>query len=448
MGSQTSNLARFAVALAVTVTAAPPAYADLVVGPDGTRQPIERHRALLVHQGPQTTIVEEVYARSTVRRGLWIKAFHKAPTFAEAPADPFDTIAEATDVKRPHNRALRARVFGPSVVTLLGQKLFRDTAEPPEPEPPVRDARLQERALFSGSVYTSTITGQWTLPAKMQTWLRSRGYELQGRTRADLAAHLNSGAVVALTIFDDASPTSEGLARLGPVKVTVEGPQPSLPLVRRTDPGAGLAKYELFVAGSGPLVPSAYGTLWDEEPWEAKALGRGQFHTRYAHPLSEVDAVRLDVEQRLGIEVPTPGHLVRSEFRQGSEALGEIAFEPGKYVVQIPSRGRHGDGWDLFLCILLGLTPLIYTPESWFLLWLGARARESARTGGGGFGRRLWPLYALVVAAYWGVTLEGAARLAAVLPLLLSIVMLTLPDTLRAENRVRVDFAKGKKKKS
>lgn len=423
------------------------ARGDVVVAPDGTRQPIDRHRALLVHQGSSEVVIEELYVDSRARRALWIKPLPAPPTFAPTEA-PFSVLEQSTEVPEPHNQSLRRRVFGPSVITLLSDRLFPDppAKEDLEDTTPPRALTMLDRGVFEGAVYTSTITRDFVLPDPMQGWLQRNGFALEERLIADLAAHLNRGARVSFTLLEDAAPGSPGLARVGPVRFTMAARVPVFPILRRTDPGASETSYELFVVGAQPLVPVAYSTLWDEEPWVEKDLGRGQFHTRYAHPLEETDGLLIDLEQRQGIALPGHPYLVRSRFRQGNEALGEIQFEPTKNPVRIPGSGQQGSGLDLFLCILLGLTPLIYTPESWFLLWLGGRARERSGKGGPGIGARLWPLFALVVAVYWVVSLEGAARLAAVLPFLVGLTLLVLPQAGRREQRVRVDFKKRKKK--
>jgi len=446
-GRTWTHLGRTGLALLVAGLTASSAWADVLVAPDGSLQSVERHRALIVHQGRAQVLVEELHVDSRATRALWIKPLPVAPRYQDAPEAPFSVLEENTDVPEPYNEAVRRRVFGPSVVTLLSERLLRDDTPPPqETKPPQRALKIIDSSLFTGTVYTSTITLKYVLPPEMQDWLRLRGFELPQPVVADLAAHLNRGAHVSLSLVEDTAPGSPGLARLGPVRSTMATPQPVLPILRRTDRGFRETLYEVFVVGGQPLVPSAYSTLWDEEPWVPRAVERGQFHTVFALPLEETSPLLLDLEQRQGIAVPAQPFLIRSSFHQGNEALGEILFEPAKYVVEIPGGGRRGDLLDLFLCILLGLTPLIYTPESWFLLWLAARAREARKRGEAGFGLKLWPLYALAVAIFWVATLHGAARLAAALPFLVAMGMLTLPATLRPDTRVRVDFSKKKKK--
>lgn len=438
-----------AVAMALGVGTS--AWADVVVRPDGSYQQIEEHRAIVVDQGPKDLLIEELWLQSSTPRAVWIKPFTPPPEFQTAPQDPFGELSRGTTVYPPHNQAVRDRVFGPSVVTLLSQRLFPN-AELDLPEGPrdevTRDLQIIEQALFSGTIYTSTITRQHVLPQPMQDWLQSHGFTLTQHLIADLSAHMNRGSSVSLSLLADAAPGSPGRARVGPVQRSLPAHEATFPTLRRTDPALGQTTYELYVIGPDPLVPRAYATLWDEEPWIKKELERGRFETRYARPLEDTGAVLIDLEQRLGITLPPTPFLVRSRFKQGSEALGEIAFEPAERFVLIPAQGSRGGALDLFYCILLGLTPLIYTPESWFLMWLGARARDRMRSGQTAFGARLWPLFSIGVGVYWTVMLPGAARLAAAIPLVLGIALLVMPRTDTRAPRVRVNFEKKKKKKT
>ncbi len=441
---------KWGLAAILVLGASTSAQADVVVTPDGRYQTVRTHRAMIAHQGQSEVLIEELHLQSEDRRALWIKPFPAAPSFEEAPSAPFATLDSGTTIEPPLNKSVRARVFGPSIVTLLSQRLFPDPkedAQPPGPQAPSRDLQLLDRQIFSGTVYTSTITRQHVLPKPMQDWLHRNGFSLTQHLMGDLSAHLNRGASVCMTLLSDSAPGSPGLARIGPVRQTVPTNDPVFPTLRRTDSGNGQTLFELYMIGTGPLVPSAYATLWDEEPWLQEDVQRGRFRTVYAEKLEETGTVLLDLEQRLGVNAMPNPFLVRSRFRQGSEALGEIVFEPTTNFVRIPSGTERGSGMDLFLCMLLGLTPLIYTPESWFLLWWGARARANRTSDRQPLAARLWPLFVIVVAIYWAVTLPGAARLAATIPLLIGLTLLIMPRTDHEARRVRVNFSKKKKDK-
>ena len=300
--------------------------------------------------------------------------------------------------------------------------------------------------IFTGKVYTSTITARYVLPDEMQLWLQTQGFTLPDAVTADLATQMNAGDHVALGILYDSQP-SEDSVRVGPTRAELPSDKPVFPTLRRYGAVPRGTRYEVFVAGASAYVPEPYDTVWETSPWEGVAPSPGRFHTRFARRLAPDDALVLDLEESLGPIVPQSPTLLRSDFRQGGEALGLVGFAPEPQMVEIPGSGARGSAWDLFLCILLGLTPLIYTPESWFLLWVGARAREALEAGRSAIGQHLWPLYAIGVAVFWVVTLEGTARIAATLPLLVGVLRLAWPTLAVQEPRVRVRFPAKKKKK-
>lgn len=411
--------------------AAMPAWADAVIAPNGTQQEIKQHRALVVHQDGSEVLIETLQVHNTSSRALWIKALPAQPEFIAAPATPFEELSANSTAHRPHNQAVRERAFGPSIVTVLNRRFF-DKAPDTVPETEQANSTsttISERVAFNGTIFTSTITGQYTLPDPMKGWLHSRGFVIDQGLLADLSTHMNRGAWVSLTIVDDRTPNTPGTKLFGPLSHSIRTDHAVFPSLRRSGQVVEKTEYELFVVGSGPLVPSAYATMWNEEPWVPAPVEQARFQTRYAKAIGPSSALRLDLEQRLNLKLPADAFLIRSRFRQGTEALGEIIFEPAKRFVEIPGEGAKGSGLDLFFCLLLGLTPLIYTPESWFLMWLRARSKSKAVNGKAPFGLSLWPLYALVVAGYWAITLTGPARLAATIPLVLAILLLVLPQS-------------------
>jgi hypothetical protein len=158
-----------------------------------------------------------------------------------------------------------------------------------------------------------------------------------------------------------------------------------------------------------------------------------------------VNGSGVDVEGLLGRNPPEGAELLRADFRYKTAPLHDMQLGPATNAAQVPPSGGRGSGLDIFLCMLLGLAPLLYTPESWFLLWLGARSRAAARPGTPpGLGALLWPLFAIGVAAFWAITLEGAGRSAAILPAIIGVARLLGSPVERAERRVRVDFARKK----
>ena len=203
--------------------------------------------------------------------------------------------------------------------------------------------------------------------------------------------------------------------------------------------------FDFFLLGRDPLVSSAHETVWDVRPWEGLAPPIDQLLVRYNDRIARDSTLGVEIYNRLGLEVPENADLVRASFRRPRNRADSITFVEASSPVTIPSGVTRGSGVDLFLCILLGLAPLLYTPESWFLLWVVSRARARKRREGRAFGLRLWSLYAIVVGVYWFAVLPGAGRIAGVIPLIVGVVQIAWPYTARDAAPVRVEFKRKRK---
>jgi hypothetical protein len=140
-----------------------------------------------------------------------------------------------------------------------------------------------------------------------------------------------------------------------------------------------------------------------------------------------------------------PLWVVSGDIRYESRPVVDVGVAPSDSAQVVPGGYQRGSALDLFLCLLLGMTPLFYTPEALILLWIGynARSRRSPRqplpTSA-----RLWGVYAFVVAVFWLITLEGMARFAALGPIAVGILQL-MSEPERERGPVRVDFRRKKK---
>ena len=79
--ARTRHIVGWTVTLAAALGVGAPAYADVILAPDGTRMPIDRHRALIVHQGTSEVVVETLSVQVNVRRSLWIKPLPTEPRY-------------------------------------------------------------------------------------------------------------------------------------------------------------------------------------------------------------------------------------------------------------------------------------------------------------------------------------------------------------------------------
>lgn len=430
-----------------SVIIASPARADTFLVPEGSAPitPLSR-QVLLVRNGPDLITVDELVLNSQAPRGVWVRAFPLEPRLGRASDSLFLQLQRNTVVGEPHNQAMRRNLFGPSLVTVLNKKL----GDPPQLVPPLeeppdrRSLALGEVAFFTGRVQTSTNTRQMQLPEAMDRWLIAQGIQVTDLQKAAFSAHLNRDWVLMLAVVEDNAPGPETEARLGPIRFDVA--QRGLVYPQLSSTPATPVVTDFYTLAEGPMAMNLRETLWNTRPWELNPGSTPGLEATYSAAVDPNSNFAGELSEQLGLNGLGPTHLVRARFRpEPSEVGQDLEFHPSKERILIPSGTQRGSFFDLFLCVLLGLTPLIYTPESWFLIWLVNGAKERARREGSAWGVNLWAYFALVVAVFWVVTLDGPGRIAGLVPFVLGVGRLAWPYTEREAPRVRVAFKARKK---
>lgn len=437
-----------ALVVAPLCTTSREASAGAFVTPGETAASLTSARVLLVHDGATQTLVEELVVESTAASGLWIRALPARPTKLEsADATLLDELEKRTRPEEPHDEALRRSMFGPSVVTLLTKRLI-DAPQVTEPEPPKVRRRLELgiAAYFDGAVPTSTITQRPLLPGGLVELIARTPASIDPLLEGQLASYMNRGWVIAVIPFRDPAPSSTEPAVIGPLETQVAASRPFVPLglvATKTD-----ASFTFFFAASAPLSPFALEAVWDRRPWDREPAIPGQVHVVYNRPLDDASGLPFLMRQAR-VDVPADLQLLAADLVLSRGPRVDLELVPVQNAEILPPSGGRGSTMDLLACVLLGLTPLLYTPESWFLLWLGARSRGPVKKGKRGkqttSAIRLWSLYAIAVGLYWFFTLEGTARIAAILPALIGLVQVGLPYVDREPAPVRVQFSRKKK---
>jgi hypothetical protein len=435
------------IVLATLLTVFPiAAQADLFVSPKG-EPPVTavEKRVLLVHSGRVESIVEQIVVTSPTPTFVWLRPFPSRPNVRPAPRDLFATLDAGTVVEEPYNEAVRRTLFGPSVVTALTRRLMdppsrRETDGYQEARRPLE---LGATEIFSGRVMTSTITHELILPEELTQYFTRENMVVSEEEKRELARYLNRDWFVSATSVQDAAPSDQTKAVLGPARFDVESVTVLYPQMGLERPYSKIPT-DFFLVSSGALTPAAFRTVWDARPWEQHPKRRGEFVATYSQPIDPEGPLAYEIGEKGALLVGPGSHLVRSLYERGNETLIDIELVHARDPTLIPGSGRRSSATDIILCILLGIAPLIYTPESWFLLWLAARAKERIRREGKGFGTKLWSIYAVVVAIFWFATIDGTGRLAALAPMMIGIVQLALPYTQRDPAPVRAAFKRKK----
>ncbi len=410
----------------------------------GARVTMTHKDVLLIQDGRKQTLIDMFEVRSEASRLLWIKPFPEKTPRAEASAELFDTLRKQTTIQEPYNEAIRRNLFGPSVVTLLTRR-FMTPPPPPEFEDTSekRTLSIEAQAFFKGEVTTSTITRGYVLPAEFADWLRRYAAEITEDDKRSIAGHLNRGWGVSVALVRDRAPSSDTTARLGPYRYDYQRVRLLYPQLIEPTRFSVPVESEFYLIANKSLAAVTYPTVWDERSWEKQPPKERAFLTTFNRALEKGDEIDFSLREQAGLSLPQNPHLVRTRFKRPQrDGRVDLEFRPTLNGVKIPGSGAAGSGRDIFLCILLGLTPLIYTPESWFFLWLAGRARARARAQGSAFGVRLWAIFVFAVAFYWFATQQNFGRLAAVIPMLIGIGQLALPYTERDPFPVRAQIRK------
>jgi hypothetical protein len=439
------------VILAVVGAVETPARADSFVGLRGRIDTINTN-VLLHREGSLETMIDEEEVMSTSPASIWVRAFPSQPKMTELSDDVlFQNLEALTKIEEPYNEVLRPRLFGPSVVTLLTRKLADASERPiaPERTTPESNRRLElERILFvNGKVETSTITHHVIFPPELRSLFASEGITPNGIMESQIASQLNRGWTIMAAAIRDKSPSDQVPAKIGPIAFEFNASSLVYPLDVEQTSIQTAAHIRFFIADAEALAPKGYETVWDDRPWEHPREPSGKFVATYNRDIGN-GPIEFELNERAGLQVEPDWRLVRTELSTLLTDRRDLEFTPPKRAIVLPPASKKGSGLDLFLCILLGLTPLLYTPESWFLLWLGARARARARASRQDtpvFGVKLWSVYAIVVAAFWFLALDGGARAAAIIPALIGIVQLAVPYVDRDPHPFRAQIRKKKK---
>lgn len=429
------------------------AHASSFLTPLGTRADPVSYRVLIAHDKDVETLIDEIELVSTGSAYVWLRAFPSRPLEAR-PIDAalFANLEAATEVREPHHEQLRHNLFGPSVVTLLTRQLLA----PPHPASKLPSTAPSNRALtfssvsyFAGRAETSSITHRPMLPADLVRYVARETVAIDSATETQIADYLNRGYVIMAAVVHDERPSATTSARIGPFLHRFETPKATYPIV--LDDSRAMKLFRFYIVSSRVLAPSGYDTTWDTDPWDRSDRVPGVFYATNNRRIGPSSPLALELVDRAGLRLQAEARAVRSDFVLSPSVHRDIELAEAPRAVPLPAPGARGSARDLFLTVLLALTPLLYTPESWFFLWLEARARARARQqtanrepqAAGGI--KLWALFAVAVACFWFFKLEGSGRVAAIIPGLIGVFQLALPRTESAPHPIRVHFRRKKK---
>lgn len=424
---------------AVVVLAAgflPASSRGALLGTDGAPVPrVELRETVVAVREGGVHRVESWVLRGPFRRLVWFEPLPQGAQPFEPSPGTLGTLLEATRPHRPHADRIEAQPLGPSLLTRLMRRSSEDAAVSSLSAP--RPARPIDAARFRGAVQTSTRTEsglrELLLPEDLERLLQRHGLRLDRRVREAVGQHLSAGRTIRATVWrgDPGSPVH----RLGPVGRS--GVEDWVPVDLADPETAG----RLVVLADTAYGVKGPGTVKPERPWRLATPKLGERRLVYARPL-DPDAA-FDLPEPLWPAGGRAPVATRIDWAPRGEITEPLRLEPRSPVAEVPAT-VPGEAADVWLCVLLGLTPLFYAPESWFLLWVQTGVRERTRSGRGWPFTRIWAVWPALVGVYWLSSMDGAGRWAAVLPCIAALAAAFWPERPRTRF-IRASFEKKKK---
>lgn len=420
-----------------------PARADgIIVGGGEGAAEILGYETYVAFAGDQQVLVESIRISARAKRIAWIRAFPTAPTVEAVARDFFDILRDESTARGPHRDMVEGDLFGPSLVTLISNRLRSKGADITEPDTsdwPHWNFAGDDLETFSGTTQTSTITGANSISKELDAWLAKHALEPTRHERTALLRYCTAGWTLVARLYELGPSTESQRAVIGPTKYALTSEHPVHPVLLAVSRPNASVPYDYFIATATPHVPAEYDTIWNQRPWERNSAAPvDAFIASYNGVITDL---LFDQLEGLGL-VDDATQLVRGRIFIKTAPKRDMQFVPARSPTAIPDPGARGGAWDIIVCLLLGLAPLLYTPESWFFLWLGARAREKARMHKEtALGSLLWPAFCFAVAAYWLATLTSIGRVAAILPALAGIYAISKSQPAPDGRRIRASFA-------
>ncbi len=429
-----------------------PAGALGLLTPEGATMVVDEAQVVAVPGPSSSVMIEQLELRGDARRFVLLRVFPKAPTAIRlASPELLEVLEGATAVAPPLHLELKRRMFGPSILTALlmgfgsgpppAEQSDEEIAKAKEEKPELPRARFDEAEVlrFSGPISSSTITGQRFFPPDFDAWLSGTLVNLPRPTRDALLSAFAAGSTIVAMQID--RPPGAGPFLFGPVEYRLATPLVTEPLLLPSGPSSGVRLRTYGLHPSLPYTPSVREAVFNDTPWDG-LRGSGANVVYWGQPGAEVQEALSD---RFAL-TSSAVRVARTEVRYSERPTSDTTFLSPRGAIDIPERAKRGSGIDLFLCIMMGLAPLLYAPESWLLLWITANARDRLKRGQTlGLVGAMWPLYALLVAGYWMYTLNDLGRTAALGPLLIGVVRLFMPPEDNQTRQIRVDFARKKR---
>ena len=426
------------VLVASTGLASSAIASELVSSEPGTAR-VKEAKIFLTALGPDQVVVEQVQIESDAEYVAWIRAFPSRPEIQKVESNFFPQLAEKTVAHGPAYREVQERIFSPSLVLGLYRQIF---VKKPQIEQNTPTAGLEVNpgnfSIIKGEVVSSTITQTRSFPADFEAWIDANNLVISAGNQRKLMQYCELGWYLAFGLIDTRFLQEDVNGIVPALEYRFEHPQavhPSL-LIANED-----VNLEYWTLGDAPMVPS--GRVLNLNGSSNKTVDiPNQFEVSYQRATSGDQFTGTALEDLVKPEGRQ--HLLRGRLNSGKSIQRVQMFEAHADMQEVPQSAPRGRFQDLLFSLLLGIAPIFLLPESWLLYWIRHQGKlERTRVNPNPLTTKIWPLYCIGIAVFWGLSQTGTGKIALVLPLLFGIWSLRTQET--PEGRVVVTFKKPKK---
>jgi hypothetical protein len=411
------------------------ALAESLITDFENKAQVLRVQTFLGDTGQSQIMIEMVEFEPEGDRIAWIRGFEARPLIENVDVSALKELKALTQISQPHHVGLKARLYQSSIFGHIYHR-WQDATniDTEERERVFIDLAPNAFTLFKGEVITSSITRRRSLPEDLQKWLARNQFDPSPEQHRQLMRLCEKSWFIAAATIDVSSIDPGSIAVLNPMLYETKGDALQYPSAFLTGPQV---KFEYWIASAGPKTPQGIKLNIDGTPPKRDNRFSVSFHKSRASAALESGFLG-DWNWALKTS------LIAAEARLDRSSFASLDFVEAIDLPELPQQNSRGGLADILFCILFGIAPLLFAPESWLLYWIRFQGKlERTRVNPNPLATKLWPFYCIGLGLFWVLSMQGLGRLAGILPLVFGLLSIRTQQT--PTGRVLVHFKKPKK---
>ena len=383
-------------------------------------------------------IIENAEIKAKGKKLAWIRAFPERPTIRNIDNTVYENLKEISKVDIPHHVVLQEKLLRTSLIGHIYERISRpEQSEDAEVARVFIDLNPNAFMRVQGEVISSTITRQRSFSSSLQQWLDDNEFVLTISQRRSLMLFCEKSWHIVATSIDVSDLTENTVAVINPLIYEFEDKemQHTTALINGAD-----VDFHYWLAAANPKTPRGLNVQPGAIPAnETPAENTFVVSFNQKRPMTELSNTFLS-----NWDWNNSVNLVTGRARNNAALQGSLTFIDDTELPPLPTQRVPGGLMDLLICLLLGIAPLLFAPESWVLYWLRTQGKlERTRVNPNPVATKIWPLYCMGIGLYWILAMTGVGRLAGVLPFIFGLLSIRTQET--PTGRVLTTFKKPKK---